>query len=118
MMLFGAVRLRVVCAVFSKLFVPSERARASTLGYKERIKDLSCSELFGLELFRQPDMRCSCTLGELKPLHKELVCLFCVIFYVALIPVEIYHYVSKLFVKQPVIYAYVVTTILVRIPYI
>ena len=37
-MLFGAVRLRVLRAVFSKLFVPSERARASTLGDVERIK--------------------------------------------------------------------------------
>ena len=38
MTLFGAVLLRVVCAVFAKLFVPSERIRANTLGDVERIK--------------------------------------------------------------------------------
>ena len=36
--LFGAVWLRVVCTVVSELFVPSEKARASTLGDEERIK--------------------------------------------------------------------------------
>ena len=38
MTLFGAVLSRVVRAVFAKLFVPSERIRASTLGDVERIK--------------------------------------------------------------------------------
>ena len=38
MTLFRAVLLRVVRAAFAKLFVPSERIRASTLGDVERIK--------------------------------------------------------------------------------
>ena len=38
MTLFGAVLSRVVRTVFAKLFVPSERIRASTLGDVERIK--------------------------------------------------------------------------------
>ena len=37
MTLFGAVLSRVVCAVFAKLFVPSGRIRASTLGDVEQI---------------------------------------------------------------------------------
>ena len=37
-MLFGAVLLRVVCAVFSKLFIHFERTRTITLGDVERIK--------------------------------------------------------------------------------
>ena len=36
--LFGAVRLRAVRTVESQLFVPSERARASSLGDEEQIK--------------------------------------------------------------------------------
>ena len=36
--LFGAVLLRAVRTVESKLFVPSKRARASTLGDEEQIK--------------------------------------------------------------------------------
>ena len=38
MMLFGAVLLRAVRTVKFTLFVPSERARASTLGDEEQIK--------------------------------------------------------------------------------
>ena len=38
MTLFGAVLFRVVCSVFSKLFIPFERIRTSTLGDVERIK--------------------------------------------------------------------------------
>ena len=71
MTLFGAVLFRVVHAVFAKLFVPSERIRASTLG-DGADQGLLCPELFGSELFGQPYMSCSYTLRELEPLHKEL----------------------------------------------
>ena len=37
-MLFGAVLVRVVCAVFFKLFIHFERIRASTPGDGEQIK--------------------------------------------------------------------------------
>ena len=64
---------------------------------------LLCSELFGLELFGQPDMSCSCTLRELEPLHKEFICLVCVIYCVVQYQLKYIAICLMLFVKQPVI---------------
>ena len=74
--LFGAVLLRAVCTVKVTLFVPSERARASTQGGEEQIKIYyvqSCSAQ------SCSGSLCSFTLRELEPLHKECIYLICVI---------------------------------------
>ena len=79
--LFGAVLLRVVRAVFSKLFVPSERARASTLGDVERIKII----MFGavrLRTVRAVLYELFVHSERIRAVTQGVVCLICVIFYV------------------------------------
>ena len=61
-------------------------------------QDLLCLELFG-----QPDMSCLCTLRELEPLHKEFICLICVIYCVIQYQLKYIAMCLKLFEKQPVI---------------
>ena len=70
MTLFGAVLFRVVCAVFSKLFIHFERIRTSTLGDGERFKTimsgavrLSAVRMALYELFVHPERIRAVTQG-------------------------------------------------------
>ena len=66
-MLFGAVLIRAVCDGTITLFVQSGRIRAITQGNVERIKIISCAELFCSELFEQSYITVRGPLRELEP---------------------------------------------------